>query len=606
MATVVKPPSWTPPTRPPSTEELEALIEEARRRQLRRRRRVGAALLLGAAAFGLGLYLSVADVGGGSSPAHPRRPAAVPSATRPEIVFAADRAAVRYGEIYIVDSSGKRIDLSRSPAQDISPTFSPNGRWVAFLSNRSGEGALYAVRTTGGPVVKLLPGLVPGFGLQGQVVWSPDGRRLAVAASNGSSSSVLYLTGLDGHGTAVDRDFADELTWSPGGRELAYRANREVHVVDRTGFPEWQLRTSPRSLSWSKSGRLAVDDGQKARVYDRNGRLVATSARRPASPTRAGIEATSADGSRIAMVSSTGELFSLKVSRPHGSGARTVARAKCNPDNGSPFSAVQFAPDGRRLLYQTSCGEPSANVYAVLPDGTRLRRLTETSSNQTGPALSPDARAIAFSEADAAGLACKGCPSAIWTMDATGGHREQLTRPDANSGTQDGQPSWSPDARRIVFSRSDFFSPATLYVVPATGGRARALHVEGSSPAWGPSKIAYLGNDGVWTVRPDGTGAHLVVRARDTSVLAWSKGGSLAYLSRHGSVIHLLGAKGQHSSFRVPGRADALTWSPDGTRLLVSASKGVFPSELYTVDARGGRFTQLTTSMGSIQGMSWR
>jgi hypothetical protein len=27
---------------------------------------------------------------------------------------------------------------------------------------------------------------------------------------------------------------------------------------------------------------------------------------------------------------------------------------------------------------------------------------------------------------------------------------------------------------------------------------------------------------------------------------------------------------------------------------------------LYTVDARGGRFTQLTTSMGSIQGMSWR
>jgi hypothetical protein len=32
----------------------------------------------------------------------------------------------------------------------------------------------------------------------------------------------------------------------------------------------------------------------------------------------------------------------------------------------------------------------------------------------------------------------------------------------------------------------------------------------------------------------------------------------------------------------------------------------VFPSELYTVDARGGRFTQLTTSMGSIQGMSWR
>jgi hypothetical protein len=113
-----------------SIEELEALIEEARRRQRRRRRRVGAALLLALTAFGLGLYLAAARVGGGSAPAHPSRPAAVRSATRPEIVFAADRAAVRYGEIYVVDSSGKRIDLSRSPAQDISPAVSPDGRWV--------------------------------------------------------------------------------------------------------------------------------------------------------------------------------------------------------------------------------------------------------------------------------------------------------------------------------------------------------------------------------------------------------------------------------------------------------------------------------------------
>jgi hypothetical protein len=69
VATVTRPPSCTPPTRTPSIEGLEALIEDARRRQRRRRSRVGAALLLALTAFGLGLYLAAARVGGGSSPA---------------------------------------------------------------------------------------------------------------------------------------------------------------------------------------------------------------------------------------------------------------------------------------------------------------------------------------------------------------------------------------------------------------------------------------------------------------------------------------------------------------------------------------------------------
>jgi Tol biopolymer transport system component len=191
-------------------------------------------------------------------------------------------------------------------------------------------------------------------------------------------------------------------------------------------------------------------------------------------------------------------------------------------------------------------------------------------------------------------------------MDATGGHRRELTEPVATSGTQDSQPSWSPDGKRIVFSHTDFFSSPSLYVVPAAGGHVRALHVEGSSPAWGPSEIAYLGNGGIWTVSPDGSGARLLVQDGGASALAWSTDGRLAYLSGNGSVVHVLGPKEEQASFRVPGRADALAWSPEGTRLLLSASNGVFPSELYTVAARGGRFTQLTTYMGSIAGMSWR
>ena len=105
---------------------------------------------------------------------------------------------------------------------------------------------------------------------------------------------------------------------------------------------------------------------------------------------------------------------------------------------------------------------------------------------------------------------------------------------------------------------------------------------------------------------PDGSGARVIVRDQGTSALAWSTAGRLAYLSGNGSVVRVLGARKEQASFRVPGTADALAWSPKGKRLLVSARTGVFPSELYAVDARSGRFTQLTTYMGSIQGMSWR
>jgi len=676
MATVTRPPAWTPPTRPPTQEELEALIEEARQRQRRRQRRIGAVLALAASACGLGVYLGAAH-GGSTAPAgRPNRPAALRAPTGPKIVFAADRVAIRSGEIYAVGPSGRRVDLSRSSAFDTSAALSPDGRWVAFLSNRSGAGALYAVRTNGRSLTKLSRDLVPSAGLQGQIAWSPDGRRIAVAASNGSSSSVLYLTRLGAKGTVAGHDFADELAWSADGRLLAFRGLRELHVVGRTGAPAWHVPRNPRSIAWSKSGLLAVDYGRTTTVYDQVGLVLGSvpgsSYWSPWSPTgqflatRVGrrlevrhgglhspwfttsvpapgsiswvgetevritsdgsrtdidvttgrrhvwfsppeIAAASSSGSRIAFVVAVGDRYALKVARRDGSHARVVARARCNRDNGSPFEGIQFSHDGRSLVYQTACGEPNANVYAVSPDGTHLRRLTQTSANQISPALSPTGRAIAFSQSDAVGLACKGCPSAVWRMDANGAHARALTQPGAASGAQDLQPSWSPDGKRIVFPRSSAFSDSSLYVVPSAGGAARALHVKGSLPAWGPAKIAYFGNaGGIWTVNPDGSDARRLAGGRDIDALAWSADGKLAYLSGRGTAVHVIGIGGRQTSVRIPANGTAVGWSPDGTRLLVSASKGTLPTELYTLDPGGRRLTPLTTNMGSIAGMSWR
>jgi Tol biopolymer transport system component len=57
----------------------------------------------------------------------------------------------RNGEIYVMnaDGSGKR-NLTRNPAQDGSPSWSPDGRRIAFVSNRDGrDGGIYVMNADG-------------------------------------------------------------------------------------------------------------------------------------------------------------------------------------------------------------------------------------------------------------------------------------------------------------------------------------------------------------------------------------------------------------------------------------------------------------------------
>ncbi len=54
-------------------------------------------------------------------------------------------------EIYRLDvASGQVARLTNNPSIDAQPAVSPDGAWVAFLSNRSGGWAVWAVPSSGG------------------------------------------------------------------------------------------------------------------------------------------------------------------------------------------------------------------------------------------------------------------------------------------------------------------------------------------------------------------------------------------------------------------------------------------------------------------------
>jgi TolB protein len=652
-----------------------------------------------------GVLASGALAGGGAAPGR--------------LVLSADRLPSVSGEIYRIGLDGTKTDLSNSPFADTQPVVSPDGKRAAFLSNRTGQSAVYVVGLDGRGLQRLsgsfyqvtivgwsrdsrhvamltrgLPNsvnrlyvLAPGqkprlIDSEPEVLrcalatpaWSPARSLLAYPACSGSGPVVRVVTA-DGRQVFSLSESAEatSLTWSPRGR-LTVVSDRSVRVFDDRGRP--LAHFAGDGLAWSRSGdRLAsiaggvleVRDGDGGRVVLRK-RLFAASLirtiiaryrsyapellwvdnRRVAvgnvslttqtsvapgetisryATVNAGVDlatgrswtpaqqawfagscgCASPDGALLATTKSAGNSFALRVSRPDGSDARTIATIPgCLDDGGliAAATAIQFANAGRSVVYQSTCYEPSANLY-VLAAG-RLQRLTQTNAQQTSPAWSPDGTRIVYSQAEAAGLSCRGCPETLWVMNADGSSPTALTT-EAQS-TWDQSPSWSPDGTQIVLSRATMDSYGQLLVVPAAGGPVRDLHTAGADPAWGPARIAYL--DGIdiggshiqlKTIAPDGSDPRTLATGYLLSP-AWSHDGRLAYLVQppNGGGPDLAVIAGATTQTFPLGLAEArnVRWSADGTQLLVVGrvtANG--PFDVFSIGADGHGFTRVTTNL---------
>ena len=109
-------------------------------------------------------------------------------------------------------------------AMEREPSWSPDGRWIAYFSDESGEYMLYLRDQTGmGEVKKISLGNGPGFYMN--PVWSPDSKRLAY---NDNWVNLWYVDITNGKNTKVDSNtfgtFDDVLepSWSPDGKWLTY------------------------------------------------------------------------------------------------------------------------------------------------------------------------------------------------------------------------------------------------------------------------------------------------------------------------------------------------------------------------------------------------
>jgi hypothetical protein len=154
-------------------------------------------------------------------------------------VFESDRGEQgKNADIYVsgVDGLGVRR-LTTDHAPDFVPVWSPDGRTIAFDSDRSGQTQVYAMDTDGSNQRLLIGG--PGRSFVGS--WAPDGTKLAFA-SDRDGNFEIYVAAADGTGVTrlTDNAASDyDPKWSPDGRRLLFVSFRdgeaELYLMDASG-----------------------------------------------------------------------------------------------------------------------------------------------------------------------------------------------------------------------------------------------------------------------------------------------------------------------------------------------------------------------------------
>jgi hypothetical protein len=281
-------------------------------------------------------------------------PAPTPTPTRP-LVVARTLPAIVYmargfagngdpptWQIFVMNADGtNRQRRTESNADDITPAWSPDGRRVAFVSQRDGNREIYVMNANGTGLVNTTQHPAEDW----TPAWSPDGKRIAFS-SNRQGNWEIFIVNADGSGLRqITNDGAGSMSpvWSPDGQTMAYASKRGEG---------WEIYTMPAP---DAQGQVT---GERRRLTFSEGNDL--------SPLF------SPSGDRIAFESNREGNVEIYVMSADGSNQKNLSNQPYADDHGPVWS-----PDGQRLVFYSN-REGNWDLFVMTDTGEDVVNLTNT------------------------------------------------------------------------------------------------------------------------------------------------------------------------------------------------------------------------------------
>jgi len=315
-----------------------------------------------------------------------------PAQVVPQFAFRQNRGDPNNFEIYTINADGTGLaNLTNRPERDECPHWSPDGRSVAFVSDRGG-GGIYVMASDGSNQRLLTREFVPCEIPDATMVWSPDGQWFSfVSCPDGEPD--IYIVKPDGssltnltHNPAADYSFR----WSPDGQYLAF-------CSDRDGNEEIYLLDVQAALQGKEdSGLIRLTDNPTVDV--------------PAG--------WSPDGARLLFFSDRGgnpDVYAMEADPLTGTLGSGQTRLTTDP---ALDYYPAWSPTGQWIAF-VSMRDGNHEVYVMTPDGSGQRNLTASPATDAQFWWSPDGTQIAVSSMQAETWS-------TWIVDVEGASRRQL------------------------------------------------------------------------------------------------------------------------------------------------------------------------------------